>query len=69
MRHRFPAHIDNSRPAFDLGTGELKDAGAGDLEVLVFYQCEDFGGAGFGDPEVEELGFEEVWGEVAEWAA
>ena len=39
------------------------------MEVLVFDEGEDFVGAGFGDAEIEELGFEEVWGKVAEWAA
>jgi hypothetical protein len=37
MRHRFPRSINNRRSALDLGSGEFKDPGAGDLlEVLVF---------------------------------
>lgn len=49
--------------------GEFKDPGAGDLEVLVADERDDFVARIFGDALVEEVRFEVVGGEVAEGAA
>lgn len=54
---------------FGFRVREFKDPGAGNLEMLVANETEDFGGAGFGEALVLEVGSEVVGRKVAEGTA